>query len=84
VVLRARATSLLNLLWNLGWAVSATLAGRVIQRFGYAMPFYPTATLYAGAAVYFYLSFRGHREEGQPIRLSDEAKGLRGTGPFTE
>ena len=45
--LRARATSLINLVWNVGWAVSATLAGVIIQRFGYAVPFYMTAVLYA-------------------------------------
>jgi MFS family permease len=82
--LRARATSLMNLVWNIGWAVSATLSGWVIQRFGYATPFYATATLYAGAAIYFYLSFRGLREEGLAMKLSDEQKGLRGAGPFTE
>jgi len=32
-------TSLMNLLWNVGWAVSATLAGLIIERFGYAVPF---------------------------------------------
>jgi len=82
--LRARATSLMNLVWNIGWAVSATLSGFVIQRFGYATPFYATATLYAGAALYFYFSFRGLREEGLAMKLSDEQKGLRGVGPFTE
>ncbi|HTO90783.1 MAG TPA: MFS transporter [Candidatus Sulfotelmatobacter sp.] len=60
--LRARSTSLNNLLWNLGWAMSATLAGAIIQRFGYDVPFYCTAALYAIAASSFFLAFRGHRE----------------------
>jgi len=83
--LRARSTSLMNMLWNLGWAVSATLAGAVIERFGYAVPFYLTAGLYLTAAVTFYLAFRGTRETGavEP-RLSEEAKGLRGDGPCSD
>jgi predicted MFS family arabinose efflux permease len=60
--LRARMSSLTNLLWNVGWAVSATLAGLVIERFGYAVPFYCTAALYACAATTFYLSFRRHSD----------------------
>jgi len=60
--LRARASSLNNTVWNAGWAVSATLSGVIIQRFGYAVPFYITATLYAVAALTFYFSFRGQPE----------------------
>jgi predicted MFS family arabinose efflux permease len=60
--LRARSTSLANLVWNTGWAVSATLAGVVIQRFGYAVPFYITAVMYFFAATTFYFSFRGTPE----------------------
>jgi predicted MFS family arabinose efflux permease len=84
--LRARATSLTNLVWNAGWAVSATLSGVLIQHFGYAVPFYVTACLYAAAALTFYLSFRRLPEQALDARpgLSDEAKGLRGAGPGTE
>jgi MFS family permease len=83
--LRARSASFTNLVWNLGWATSATFAGVVIQRFGYAVPFYVTATLYAGAALWFYFSFRHTPEIGaEEARLSEEAKGLRGEGPMTE
>ena len=79
--LRARSTSLMNMLWNLGWAVSATMAGLIIERFGYEMPFYLTAALYLTAAVTFYRAFRGTRESpSAPVRLSEEAKGLRGEG----
>ena len=60
--LRARCSSLNNTVWNAGWAVSASLAGFIIQRFGYAVPFYITATLYATAALYFYITFRGRPE----------------------
>jgi MFS family permease len=82
--LRARSTSLNNLVWNGGWAVSATLSGLLIQRFGYAVPFYVTASLYAAAAAWFYLSFRGAPEPGSEPYLPEEAKGLRGEGPMTE
>jgi predicted MFS family arabinose efflux permease len=79
--LRARATSLTNMSWNIGWAASATLAGAVIERFGYAMPFYITAVLYFTAAVTFYAAFRRTPETPEaPTRLSEEAKGLRGEG----
>ncbi|HYM80535.1 MAG TPA: MFS transporter [Candidatus Limnocylindria bacterium] len=82
--LRARATSLMNLVWNIGWAASATLSGAVIQRFGYAVPFYATAVLYAIAATYFYLSFRRYPETGGDVKWPDEAKGVRGPGPVSE
>ncbi len=83
--LRARSTSLNNMLWNLGWAVSATMAGVIIERFGYAVPFYLTATLYLTAALTFYRAFRGtHESSSAELRLSEEAKGLRGDGPGTD
>ena len=56
--LRSTATGVITLLWNVGWALSATLAGGVIQQFGYEVPFYATASLYGAAAIYFYRSFR--------------------------
>lgn len=83
--LRARSMSLVNMLWNIGWAVSATTAGLVIERFGYEMPFYVTAVLYATAALTFYRAFRGTPETAAvPVRISEEAKGLRGDGPATD
>jgi len=79
--LRARATSLTNMGWNIGWAASATLAGTVIDHFGYATPFYVTATLYLTAALTFFAAFRNTPESREPAeRLSEEAKGLRGEG----
>jgi predicted MFS family arabinose efflux permease len=81
--LRARATSLTNLVWNLGWAASATLSGAVIQRFGYAVPFYATAALYGCAATYFYLSFRHTPEAGRDRPVVPEPE-IRGPGPIHE
>ena len=82
--LRARSASFTNLVWNMGWAISATLSGVLIIRFGYAVPFYITAALYLGAVVWLYRSFRGVPEHGHSAGLSEEAKGLRGEGPMTE
>ena len=83
--LRARATSFINLVWNIGWATSATFAGTLIQHFGYAVPFYVTATLYLSASSWFFISFRGTREvRDDEGRLSEEAKGRRGEGPLTD
>lgn len=62
--LRARSSSLNNMAWNVGWALSATFAGLVIERFGYSVPFYCTAALYALAATTFYLAFRRMRDPG--------------------
>jgi MFS family permease len=78
--LRARATTLINLVWNVGWAGSAVLAGTIIERLGYAMPFYLTAGLYALAASVFWLAFRNVPEHGGEVRLSEGAKGLHGDG----
>jgi MFS family permease len=82
--LRARSASLITLVWNCGWAVSATLSGFIIQRFGYDVPFYITAVLYALAATIFYTSFRG-TPEGRPApRMPETAEGRHGEGPLTE
>lgn len=82
--MRARATTTINLVWNLGWGVSAVTAGWVIERFGYATPFYVTAGLYFVAATTFWLAFRGVPETGAEVRLSEEAKGLRAEGPGSD
>jgi MFS family permease len=82
--LRAKASSTINLVWNLGWAVSAVAAGAVIERFGFAMPFYLTAGLYFVAATTFWFAFRRVPETHTEVRLSEEAKGLRGDGPASD
>jgi MFS family permease len=73
--LRPRASSLINMVWNVGWAISATLAGVVIEHVGYAVPFYITAALYATAAGTMYYAFRGMPESlhgGGPTPLQPE------------
>jgi MFS family permease len=80
--LRARSTSITNMLWNVGWAMTATLAGLMIERFGYAVPFYCTAVLYATAAISFYLAFRRNPEAfTREVRPRDLLGGEGGAGP---
>jgi len=62
--LRARSTSLNNMVWNIGWALTSTFAGLLIERFGYSVPFYCTAGFYAVAAGTFYFGFRHVRDPG--------------------
>jgi len=82
--LRARSASFNNLVWNVGWAVSATFAGVVIERWGYALPFYLTAGLYATAATTFYLAFRRRAASpGEPLGGAFSA-GLPGGAPLAE
>lgn len=74
--LRARTTSVINLLWNVGWAMSATLSGVIIQNFGYAVPFSVTGVLYLAATLSFWRSFRHVAEQGgapAPEALAAEA-----------
>ena len=86
---RARATSLMNLLWNVGWAVSASLSGTLIQHFGYAVPFSVTGALYLVATLMFWLSFRtiadrGTVAAGGEALVTEEVKGARGSGNVAE
>ena len=81
--LRARASSLNNTVWNAGWAASATMSGVIIQRFGYAVPFYITAVLYATAALTFYFSFRGQPEIHADVALPPEVQ-VRTETPIVE
>jgi MFS family permease len=56
--LRARTTGLTNMLWQLGWAASASLSGVLMMRYGYDYPYYLTAVLYGAAAILFYQMFK--------------------------
>ncbi len=90
--LRGRAASLINLLWNLGWAMSATLSGVLIARFGHDVPFYCTAALYACAVTVLFVAFRKTPETAMVAEAAraetpvvpEETKGARGQGPSTE
>jgi predicted MFS family arabinose efflux permease len=82
--LRARSASLNTLVWNAGWAFSATVSGVIIQRFGYHVPFYVTAVLYATAAATFYRAFRGTPEAAARRGVPEAVDGRHGEGPLTE
>lgn len=56
--LRARTTGLTNMLWQLGWAASASVSGWLMAHYGYDYPYYFTAVLYGTASVLFYRMFR--------------------------
>ncbi len=82
--LRARSTSINNTLWNTGWAASSALAGLVIQRFGYAVPFYVTAVLYGIASVSLFLAFRAVKEPLHAPVTPVEAEAPHADGRITE
>ena len=71
--LRARAHGLNYMLWYVGWAASAALAGQVIARLGWAYPYYLTAFFYGLATLTFWLNFRA--------RGADPAKPLTAASP---
>jgi MFS family permease len=64
--LRATANSLTSMSWNLLWAASTAASGFIMQRYGYALPYYLTAGCYAVSAVSFYLFFRGMERRRGP------------------
>ena len=78
----------MNLLWNVGWAVSATLSGSLIQQFGYTVPFSVTGSLYLIATTMFWLSFRNVEERGTSAGgealVTEEVKGARGSSTVAE
>jgi MFS family permease len=54
---RATANSLTSMSWNLAWALSTAFSGWMMQRYGYAVPYYLTAFCYAVSSVSYYLFF---------------------------
>ncbi len=56
---RATASGILNISWQLGFAVSAQLGGWLMANVSYTLPYYITATMYAGASLLYYYFFRG-------------------------
>jgi MFS family permease len=82
--LRARSMSINSALWHIGWATSAALAGLLIERFGYAIPFYVTAVLYSTAAITMFLAFRRVREPVAAQVPAGEAAATRPEGGIIE
>jgi len=65
--LRARTTALTNMVWQLGWAASASLSGWIMARYGYDYPYYLTALFYGAAATFLYRSFRNTPAAGAGV-----------------
>lgn len=82
--LRARSMSINSTLWHTGWAASASLAGLIIERFGYAIPFYVTAVLYTSAALLMYFAFRRLDEPPAAPADSAMATAVHAEGTLTE
>jgi len=66
--LRATANSLMSMSWNLLWAASTAASGWMMQRYGYAIPYYLTAVCYAVSAVSYYLFFRDRERPAAVLR----------------
>lgn len=60
---RATVSSILGMLWSLGWGLSAKLAGHIMQNYSYTMPYYFTVVLYTASALLLYRFF-GREEHG--------------------
>jgi MFS family permease len=67
--MRAVANSWTMIAWNLSWTVSAAASGWIMQRYGYAVPYYLTAVCYAVSAVSYYLMFRRFDRPGGPVQF---------------
>lgn len=60
---RATVSSILNMTWNLGWGISARLAGYIMSTYSYSLPYFFTAVLYTLSAVTFYRFFAAREQE---------------------
>ena len=87
VELRARSTSLNNLVWNIGWATSATFAGLIIQALSATRSrsySHRRALRRGGDGCNFYAAAFRRASTLMPAGVPEEAKGRRGEGPFAE
>lgn len=67
---RATVSSILGMTWNLGWGISARLAGHIMKTYSYSLPYYFTAVLYTLSAITFYYFF-AHREQELTAVVAD-------------
>jgi MFS family permease len=67
---RATVSSILNMLWSLGWGLSAKLAGHIMQNYSYTMPYYFTVVLYTASALLLYYFFG--RDEKQLLAAAGD------------
>jgi MFS family permease len=68
---RATANSLTSMSWNLAWALSTAFSGWMMQRYGYAVPYYLTAFCYLVSSVSYYLFFSKADAEMAKIKTSE-------------
>ncbi len=70
---RATVASLVSLSWNFGWAFSPTVSGWLQARYGFALPFLGTISLYSVAVfLYWWFFWRGGlAEAAAPARAAD-------------
>lgn len=57
---RAPLNSLVNMFWNIGWAVCGWAGGLVMQKVSYTLPYAFTMVLYTASVSVFYFSFRSY------------------------
>jgi len=60
---RATVSSILGMTWNLGWGISARLAGHIMKTYSYSLPYFFTAILYTISAITFYRFFANREQE---------------------
>jgi len=60
---RATVSSILGMTWNLGWGISARLAGHIMKTYSYSLPYFFTAVLYTISAITFYRFFANREQE---------------------
>lgn len=60
---RATVSSILGMTWNLGWGISAKLAGYIMKTYSYRLPYFFTALLYSLSAVAVYYFFAKREQE---------------------
>lgn len=54
---RATVASMLSLVWNLGWGVSAAVGGYIMQNYSYTWPYFMTCVFYVLSAGLFHRFF---------------------------
>lgn len=60
---RATVSSIIGMTWNLGWGISARLAGYIMRTHSYSLPYFFTAVLYTLSALTFYRFFASREQE---------------------
>jgi MFS family permease len=70
---RATVSSLINMFWSLGWAVSAWAGGWVMQNVSYPLPYGLALIFYAPSILLFYHYFKNYEKESPARTGAQEA-----------